>query len=157
VDPQGALLLAPYQQVSARADAKSLSPRDSRWYLTLQNVALWMNEPLQFHLRVRHTWATHLSMAVVYVNAAGLNHAAATAAVQSLSRGHVCRCHVMRAWPALRRCCSLASSQGRSAQGTASAQRHLQPSSGQPGWAMPQQLATHPASAPMTRWTAART
>ena len=54
VDAQGALLLSPYQQVSVRTNAKSASSRDSRWYLTLQNVALWMNEPLQFHLRVRH-------------------------------------------------------------------------------------------------------
>lgn len=55
VDAQGALLLSPYQQVSVRASVKSTSARDSRWYLTLQNVALWMNEPLQYHLRVRDT------------------------------------------------------------------------------------------------------
>jgi hypothetical protein len=55
VDAQGALLLSPYQQVSVRASAKSMSARDGRWYLTLQNVALWMNEPLQYHLRVRRT------------------------------------------------------------------------------------------------------
>ncbi len=55
MDPQGALLLSPYQQVSVRASAKSTSARDNRWYLTLQNVALWMNEPLQYHLRVRRT------------------------------------------------------------------------------------------------------
>lgn len=53
VDPEGALLLSPYQQVSARVDIKSASPKDGRWYITLQNVALWMHEPLKFHLRVR--------------------------------------------------------------------------------------------------------
>lgn len=53
VDPTGSLLLSPYQQVAAPTSTDSAADGDQQWYITLQNVALWMNEPLQYDLRVR--------------------------------------------------------------------------------------------------------
>lgn len=39
-------------QVPVRANVSSASESDTQWYITLQNVALGMNKPLRFHLRL---------------------------------------------------------------------------------------------------------
>ncbi len=39
-------------QVSVAVNSTSASPSDAQWYVTLQNVALWMNKPLNYELRV---------------------------------------------------------------------------------------------------------
>mmetsp|Transcript_12582 Transcript_12582/g.37821 ORF Transcript_12582/g.37821 Transcript_12582/m.37821 type:complete len:987 (+) Transcript_12582:235-3195(+) len=53
VDPIGSLLLSSYQRAVARANMRSNNTTDNAWYISLRNVALWMNQPLTYRLRVQ--------------------------------------------------------------------------------------------------------